>query len=131
MIFFAVWVLPQLASSYNNGSNDFPALVKEYSTLGGISVNSILFSNPYCSNSFNSPANTLFEIDGMIWFSFPNRIVLSPIQFSMMGFHLPPMILIVRVTGQFNGLSMNLLIISVTFWLLVFTNLVTNVYHLK
>jgi hypothetical protein len=42
MIFFAVWVLPQFASSCNNGSSDLPALVKEYSTLGGISVNSIL-----------------------------------------------------------------------------------------
>jgi hypothetical protein len=129
MIFLAVCVFPHDASSYKIGSRVLPALVNVYSTLGGISLNSLRFIKPNISSSFNSFERTLPEIEGMICFSLPNRITLSPIQFRIIGFHLPPMMLMARVTGQLSGLSIKRgFKFVVTIWLLVFAFLVTNVY---
>jgi hypothetical protein len=58
-------------------------------------------------------------------------MVLSPIQLRIMGFHLPPIILIALVTGQFKGLSINREgKIVVTIRLLVLVELVTKI-HLR
>ena len=98
--FLARCVFPQSASSCSNGIKLCPDFVSLYSTLGGSSLNSLRSINPNSSNSLNSPESTLFEIAGMSCLSLPNRMVRSPIQFSMIGFHFPPIMDMVRVTGH-------------------------------
>ena len=117
--------LPQLAIACSIGINDTPAGLNWYSTRGGNSLYSFLFTSPKSSSSFSSFASTLLEMAGINWLSLPK----SPITFSIMG---PPIILIARVTGQSRGFAVKRgEEIVVTIWLPVLVNAVTKIHYYR
>lgn len=91
---------PQVAICINNGLMLFPSSVKEYSTRGGISLNCSRWINPSTSSSFSCSLNTFRDIDGIRTAISPKRLVWSDRLNRINGFHLPPIKVIVAVTGQ-------------------------------
>lgn len=95
------WYLASHSSSRCNiGKSASPFSVREYSTLGGSSLNSSRITKPSCSISLSWSVSTFLDITLIRTAISPKRSFRSLITITMIGFHLLPSADIALPRGQ-------------------------------
>ena len=90
-VFYLSSIRDHLSIAWKTSQSPRDLLVREYSTLGGISSYCLLIINPSYSSALSCSVRTFLEIPSTIWWILPKRNVSFFLIALMMGnFHLPP-----------------------------------------